>query len=102
MIHFSCDRCKRVIGEDELRFVVRLEVHAAMDGLEDGDADENERDYLLELHEILERCEHEPDEPIGDEVFHRSRYDLCQSCYKRFLKDPLGAEPVKQLDFSQN
>ena len=35
MIHFSCDRCKRMIDpEDELRYVVKLEVSAAMEPLE--------------------------------------------------------------------
>ena len=73
-----------------------------MDSLDDIESGDDEQDYLLELHEVLERCEDEASDLIGDEVFQRRRFDLCQSCYQRFVKDPLGSEPVKQLDFSQN
>ena len=32
MIHYSCDCCKRIIDlQEELRYVVRMEVYAAMD-----------------------------------------------------------------------
>ena len=47
MIHHSCDRCKRVIDPlEDLRYVVKLEVQAAMDPL-DADELEDDRDYLL-------------------------------------------------------
>ena len=102
MIHYSCDRCKRVLDpEDELRYVVKLEVHAAMEPLdlcEPGD----DRDHLLEIHEILERVEDADSDLIDDDVYQRRRYDLCPECYRRFMKNPLGREPVAQLDFSQN
>ena len=36
MIHYTCDRCKRTINpENELRYVVRLEVYASLDPIED-------------------------------------------------------------------
>jgi hypothetical protein len=30
------------------------------------------------------------------------RFDLCTECRRKFLKNPLGREPTKQFDFSQN
>jgi len=56
MIHYSCDRCRRVIDpEMDLRYTVRVEVSASMDSFDaKGDDD---RDELLEIHEILERME---------------------------------------------
>ena len=39
MIHFSCDRCQRTIdSEDELRYVVRIEVEAVMDPMNEQEA----------------------------------------------------------------
>jgi hypothetical protein len=89
-----------VLGSNELRYVVRLEVHAAMDA--DLDEESEDRDYLLELHEILERSEELEDEVVGDEIYQRQRHDLCRNCFEKFVRDPLGCDPAKQLNFSKN
>jgi hypothetical protein len=101
MIHFTCDLCRRDMdAENELRFVVKLEVYAAFDPLqEDGDDD---RDHLQEIHEILERSEIAESPDISEEVYQQLRYDLCPECRKRFMKNPLGRKHVEQFDFSQN
>ena len=102
MIHFSCDRCKRVLDpDDDLRYVVKLEVHAAMEPVDADDLDDD-RDHLLEIHEMLESVEDLDNELTGDDAYQRRRYDLCSECYRKFMKSPLGREPVTQLDFSQN
>jgi hypothetical protein len=77
MIHHSCDLCKRTIDtEQDVRYVVKMEVYAALDpALDETD---NDRDGLQEVQ------------------------DLCPECRKKFLKQPLGRAPVKQFDFSQN
>ena len=55
MIHYSCDRCKRILDPaEDLRYAVTIEVQAMMDPL-DIDEDEDDRDHLLEIQEILER-----------------------------------------------
>ena len=101
MIHYSCDRCKRVIESEELRYVVRLEVQALMDPSEIDDVDED-RDYLLELHEILERLDDEEGDYIGEDVYQKRRFDLCPDCYRKFMKNPVGHEVPAHLGFSQN
>ena len=70
MIHFSCDRCKRVLGNDELRYVVRLEVQAMVDPV-DGEELDDDRDHLLELHEILERLDDEDADYVVRVHIHR-------------------------------
>lgn len=101
MIHYSCDRCQRLIEtEDEIRYVVRLEIEAKL-----GDnvfADEDDQDHLLEIHEILERQDDERDALVDDEVYSRKRFDLCSRCYKEYLRNPMGKETTKSIDFSQN
>ena len=49
MIHYSCDRCKRPIdAENDLRYVVRLEVEAVMIPMHEHENQED-RDHLLEI-----------------------------------------------------
>ncbi len=103
MIHYSCDRCGRPIdATEELRYVVRLEVEAVMEPVEDEVIDDEDRDHLMELHEILELADDADNPLIGDGMYQRKRYDLCPECHRQFLKNPLGREGSKLLDFSQN
>jgi hypothetical protein len=98
MIHYSCDRCKREIDtETELRYVVRLEVQAMMEPCEV--EVEDDRDHLLEVGEILDRLD---DDSLSDEVYQRRRFDLCPSCYRKYVKNPLGRDVAPQLNFSKN
>ncbi|MEX0714874.1 MAG: hypothetical protein WD847_11335 [Pirellulales bacterium] len=99
MIHYSCDLCKRTLDpEDDLRYVVKLEVYAAFDPLEV----EEDNDNLQEIHEILERMDDASSEEIGDDVYQQLRFDLCPECRKKFLKNPLGRKPIEHFDFSKN
>jgi len=101
MIHHSCDRCKRVIDPDrDIRYTVRLEVHAVMDGMEDDAGDD--RDHLLEIQEILERLDDAESELIGEDVYQKHRFDLCPECYRKYIKSPVGQETSAQFGFSQN
>ena len=74
MIHFSCDRCKRPIdSENDLRYVVRLEVEAVMDPLHE-DESQGDRDHLLEIDEILDRVDAADCPEIGDDVYQKRRF----------------------------
>jgi hypothetical protein len=103
MIHFTCDRCNRVIDlEQELRYVVRMEIEAVMDPIHDAEPDDD-RDHLLEIDEILDRVETDADEAIGDEVYQKRRYDLCPQCYRKFKANPLAREKkAATFGFSHN
>jgi hypothetical protein len=99
MIHYSCDLCKRPLDEDDLRYVVKLEVYAAFDPLK---LEEDDRDNMQELHEILERLDDAQSPEIGEDVYQQLRFDLCPECRKKFLKNPLGGRITEQFDFSKN
>jgi NAD-dependent SIR2 family protein deacetylase len=86
--------------EMDLRYTVRVEVSASMDGF-NANADDD-RDELLEIHEILERMEDIECGEIADDVYQQLRYDLCPECYKKFIASPVGREPVEQFGFSKN
>ena len=90
MIHHSCDLCKREIEpEQDVRYVVKMEVYAALDpSLDETDDD---RDGLAEVQEMLARMEEADGEELAeDDVYQQLRFDLCPECRKRFLKHPLG------------
>ncbi|NQU25478.1 MAG: hypothetical protein HQ567_29695 [Candidatus Nealsonbacteria bacterium] len=100
MIRYSCDICKRDLDPDQdLRYVVRMEVFAAIDPAADDDED---RDHLQEIQDILERMEDTENDQIGEDVFQQLRFDLCPECRKKFLKDPLGRDIAKVFGFSAN
>ncbi len=102
MINYSCDRCKRKINsQEEFRYVVRMEVRAALD-FGPGSDDEADRDQLMELHEILELAEDDEADLIDDELYQQLRYDLCPECYRKFMRNPMGREPSVEFNFSQN
>jgi len=97
MIHYTCDCCKRELAADELRYVVRMEVFAALDPAAEEEL-EDDRDHLQEIQDVLART----DVDDADTLYEQRRYDLCPTCRKRFMQHPLGREFSKQLDFSAN
>ena len=101
MIHYICDGCKRPLNpEHDFRYVVKMEVHASLDPIED-DVDDD-RDHLEEIQDILEHLDDVESDQIGDDVYQQMRFDLCSDCRQRFLNNPLGRGVAKQLNFSQN
>ncbi len=78
-----------------------MEVRAAMDLSETGD-DHDDRDHLLEVHEILEAVDDLTNDEIADDIYQQLRFDLCPECYRRFIKSPVGKEHAVEFDFSQN
>ena len=103
MIHHTCDRCKRVIDpEQEPRYIVRLEIEAAMDPLHEDEL-EDDRDHLLEIDEMLERADAVDCGDLGEAIYQKRRYDLCPQCYRKFAGNPLGREKkAASLGFSHN
>ena len=102
MIRYCCDLCNRELDpDDDLRYVVKIEVYAAIDpsAVED---EEDDRDHLEEIQNILERLENGAGEPIGEDVYQQMRFDLCPECRRKFARNPLGRESAKVFDFSKN
>ena len=102
MIHYSCDRCRRVLdAQEDLRYTVRIEIEAVMDPLNEQEMDDD-RDHLMEIEEILERSDVEACDEVGEDIYQRRRYDLCPECFRKYAKNPLGRELKASLGFSQN
>ena len=101
MIHYSCDRCKQSIEHDELRYVIRLEIAATIDG-NDVDDWNDDRDHLMELDEIMECAASLESELIGQDIHERRKFDLCPDCYRKYVRNPLGCEVSSPFEFSDN
>ncbi|MBS0210899.1 MAG: hypothetical protein JSS27_18300 [Planctomycetes bacterium] len=102
MIHYSCDLCKRPLDpQDDLRYVVKIEVYAAFDPVQNEDADAD-RDNLQDLSDMLEHLDTLDSSQVGDDVYQQKRFDLCPECRKRFLRNPLGRKTSDKFDFSKN
>ncbi|NOX54795.1 MAG: hypothetical protein GXP27_10220, partial [Planctomycetes bacterium] len=97
MLHFTCDLCGCELTER--RFVARVEVYPAFDPEELGNED-LDVDHLEEIAEMIAEMEAKGTVDIEDCGPHEMRFDLCADCWRRFLKDPLGREALRRLNFS--
>jgi hypothetical protein len=87
-----------MIDDDtELRYVVWIEVQAAVDPM----AADDENDSLMNLEEMLERLEAD-DEPVAQDAYRRQRYDLCAECLRHFVQNPVGQDEKLAVHFSKN
>ena len=104
MIHYSCDRCNRVIDPtQEVRYVLRIDAQAMLEPA-DLEEPEEDRDHLLEIHALLEDMDLEDSELYGEEeeVPQKYVFDLCPQCYRKCMRDPLGVETLVHVGFSHN
>ncbi|MEO0531202.1 MAG: hypothetical protein AAF266_11610 [Planctomycetota bacterium] len=93
MIHFTCDGCGRTINpNNETRFVVRMEVYAAVEDEPTALADEP--DHLEEIEDLLERMD-DLDNDVDEQLYRMVRHDLCSDCRERLLSNPLGRATVR-------
>jgi hypothetical protein len=102
MVHFSCDRCKRMIDpRSEPRYVVRIGA-LAIEPDADG-APHDDRDALARMDELLDAAE---GAAVGcddcDTLASCRHFDLCSQCMEAYRRDPLGTEASIQVGFSEN
>ena len=102
MIHFTCDMCgKPLLTDEDVRYVVKIEVYAAYDPMEVTE-DELDEDHLSDMNELVEQMEGSETEELEDQVYKNFRFDLCPACQQRYLRDPLVRQHHLRLDFHDN
>ncbi len=89
----SCDSCgKSLLVDEDVRYVVKIDVRAAYDPLEitgddvAADLDAERRRLLAELERL------DPAEAM-DQVHRAFAFDLCPPCQRRYLRKPLNPPP---------
>ncbi len=98
MHRYACDLCGQDLAADAPRYEVRVELQHVFDPMVE-DEPSDDRDYLEEIHEILQQA---ADEPLMEPVEREMQFDLCPGCAERFAKNPLGRKLSKQFNFSKN
>ncbi len=94
MIEIRCDGCSEVIPPKSLRYSVNIDVRAAYDELEIGLAD-LVRDHRDELLRLIERLSSQATDEVEASVYKKFKLDLCPSCQKAYLMDPLRFHPER-------
>lgn len=85
----TCDLCgKALLVYDSVRYEVRIEVYAAYDPLE-LTPDDLTQDHRAEIRRLLEQMADRDPQELEDSVHKAFRFDLCPTCQRRYLRDPL-------------
>jgi hypothetical protein len=101
MLHVTCDGCGKELQAGENHFVVKIEIFAAQDPSELTEADLDE-DHMEAVSELLQQMDDLEEVQTLEPVSRHLRYDLCQECHTRYLRDPLSKEAAQKFHFSEN
>ncbi len=86
----SCDRCgKGLLVDEDVRYLVKIEVWAAYDPLEIG-PDDLAADRSGEIADLVGRLREMTEQEAMDSVYRKFVYDLCPSCQREYLKGPIS------------
>ena len=89
MGRFHCDRCgKGLLVDEDVRYEVRIEVKAGFDPPELTRQD-LETDYRERIRDLLGAMEGMDPRELEEQVYLVRRYDLCATCRKDWIEDPL-------------
>lgn len=91
MIRYRCDGCGDDLPRDgSNHFILKIEAFAAAGKLEFTKQD-IEKDHEAEIRRVLSQLEGHSHDDIEDQIYRALRYDLCPTCHRRFLAEPLAA-----------
>lgn len=99
MKHYTCDSCGRNLSAE--RYEAKIVVQPAFDP-DELTEETLQEDNLSAVAESLAELECTGDFEPHETRNHEFQFDLCASCYSRFVKAPLGRDSRRRLDFSSN
>ena len=85
--HHVCDLCRKEIADAE-HFIVKIEVMGSAESPEVSE-EELAKDHREEIRQLLDRMGAMDARELEDEVYRKFRFDLCGTCHKAYLRDPL-------------
>lgn len=96
MIHYTCDGCGKILDSDhDIRYKVKIETYIANDMEEEFDNENVMEDSFCFDDENI-------DEELDDIEYKTFQYDLCLSCYKNYLQNPISHKNIPNKRFSEN
>ncbi len=85
----SCDICQKSLLVDEnVRYELRIEVRSAYDVMDITKAD-LDRVNEKEINKTLDEAKKLSQQETEDEVYKTFKFDLCLTCQREYIKDPL-------------
>ncbi len=91
-----CDLCgKTLLVDEDVRYIADICVFAAYDVMEITSFD-LDRDIKAEIRKTLKNMEGRDTTELEEEVYAKRLLDLCPSCRKIFIDDPLAKGKRKQ------
>jgi hypothetical protein len=100
MQHFTCDLCGRHISEE--RYVARIEVAAAFDPENAVHEPSSQDDHLDQIADEIASLEGTAQFKLPETGPKRFEFDLCPTCQRRLVRDPLNRATRTQMNFSPN
>ena len=96
MVNYTCDGCGGKMDRSGLRYVVKIDARAAYDTLEIRLADLF-RDHETELRALVDELAGRDSSEVEDEIYKQFELDLCPSCYRSYIHDPLRFRPDQSV-----
>ncbi len=90
---------KSMVPEEDVRYVVKIEVYATCDSME-GDCDFEEE--VIDDYEDDDEVDNFDSDDIEDVEYKTFRFDLCCKCHNKYLQDPLSIQSIRRGRFSEN
>lgn len=97
MVIYHCDGCGKDIPPKTLRYTVTIDVKAAYDKIEVGLA-ELIQDHRKEILDLIQRLESQSADEVESSVYKRLKLDLCPSCQRAYLINPIHFHPEQAPD----
>ena len=88
MTFYKCDGCGRNLKKEELRYRIKIEATAVYNQNEIHLVDLIQN-HQKEIIELIKKMEEMNVEEIEEQIYKGFEFDLCPSCHKRYIKNPL-------------
>lgn len=99
MVHYSCDGCGKILGCDtDPRYKVKIESYLAS-GLDEDFESEGLQNGCVDF---CEADEDDMDDDLEEIEYNTFQFDLCQSCYRNYAKNPISVKNIQSKRFSEN
>ena len=92
MVEYRCDGCGRLLPQGALRYRVSIDVRAAYDQIEVG-LMELVQDHRSEMLRLIAQLKDKAPAEIEETVYKLIKLDLCPSCQRAYIRDPLRFHP---------
>jgi len=89
---------KPLLEDEDIRYVVRIDVYAAYDSSESVE-DYDNRDGVEDMMDAAGDAEYPAND---DDSYITFRFDLCPDCQRQYLQDPLFKQKPRKIRFSDN